>query len=342
MALLSKKLRIGIELGTSKIKLVGLRKKGQLFDLEFFEVVDMLKKYALPPFEGIPEECYIEQLQALAAKYKLKNMDVSVVLPASSAIMQILNISADQSESELLDKIRGELKQVTDQNLDDMRIACHELEDKDSADGKIPLLVCAIPNEVVARYKRIISEAGLKENVFDLDALGVYNAFYYFYETNFGPTTIVQIDDQVSICLIIVPYKSPFFRVINLGAEHLDNGKANSENSQQGDFKWTDLELFQNLSGKKVAPGVYDNFASEVKKCIRHIQAHEGISDFERIYLTGVGPDLPELADTIQKSLKIETKMWNPVLQFANGSEQTKKNEGVHLASVIGTALRGN
>ena len=134
MALFSKKLRIGIELGTNKLKLAGLRKKGSLFDLEFFTVIDLVKEYGLKSFEKITDEQYVEQLQNLATKYSLKSTNVSVALPASSAIILVLKVAVAQRETELLDEIRGELKRATDENLNEMQIVCHELEDKGSAD----------------------------------------------------------------------------------------------------------------------------------------------------------------------------------------------------------------
>ncbi len=353
MDFFGKKPRVGIDLGSSSINIAGLGKKGQNFNLEFSEVVNLTEEYALDSFLDVTDYHYIEQLQYLATKHRLKNTSVSVALPASLAIIQILKVPTYQTESELLDKIRSELKQVTDQNLDDMQIVCHELEDKDNAEDKIPLLVCAIPNEVVARYKRIISEAGLKANVFDLDALGVYNAFYYFSGMNFGPTTIVQVSDQYSICLIMLPGRLPFFHVIKLGTEHLNKQTAEMANSKVetsglggNDSKWADLNFFQNLSPPQIHSRNLEDFSSEVRKCIRHVQADEGILRFDKIYLSGGGPVLADLAETFEKTLGIETKIWNPILQFTNGGNNgLQRNQiasGIYLTPAIGTALRGS
>ena len=348
-----KKPRVGIDLGATSIKLAGLRQKGRQFNLEFYDVVHLTEEYALDSFMKVTDDHYIEQLQKLVTKHSLKNMSVSVALPASSAIIQILKVPIYQTESELLDKIRSELKQVTEQNLDDMQIVCHELEDKDSAENKIPLLVCAIPNEVVARYKSIISQAGLKAHVFDLDALGVYNAFYYFSEMNFGPTTIVQVSDQYSICLIMLPGRPPFFHVIKLGAAHLNKQTAEMANSKVetsvlggNDSKWADLNFFQNLSLPQIHSSNFEAFSSEVWKCMRHIQSHEGVSKFDKIYLSGGGSVLADLAEAFEKTFGIDIKIWNPILQFTNGGNTgLKRNQldsSIYLTPAIGTALRGN
>jgi len=350
---LTKKTQVGIDLGSSSIKIAGFRLKRGVCHLEFIDTIDLVKKYSLEPFQEVADDLYVEQLRELVQKYHLKGTEISVALPAGSGIIQILKVAAAQSESELFDKIRREMRQVTDQSLDDMQIACCELEDKGSEEDKIPLLVCAIPNEIFARYKSIISRAGLKANVFDLDALGVYNAFYYFSEMNFGPTTIVQVSDHYSICLIILPGRPPFFHVIDLGAEHLNEQTAEMTNSKVetsvaagDDSKWTDLDLLQNLSPLQIHPANFENFSSEVRKCMRHIQTHEGILKFDKIYLSGGGFVLADLAENFEQTFEIETKIWNPILQFTNGgNNELTRNQlesGRYLIPAIGSALRGN
>jgi len=353
LSFFSKEIRVGIDLGSSSIKIAGFRQKRGVCHLEFIDTIDLIKKYSLEPFQEVADDLYVDQLRELAQKYHLKGTVISVALPAGSGIIQILKVSGAQSESELFGKIRSELKLVTDLSLDDMQIACLELEDKGSADDKIPLLVCTIPNEVFARYKSIISRAGLKANVFDLDALGVYNAFYYFSEKDFGPTTIVQVSDHYSICLIILPGKPPFFHVIELGAEHLNeqppemtNSKAETSVAAGDESKWTDLGLLQGLSPLQIHSANFENLSSEVRKCMRHIQTHEGILKFDKIYLSGGGFVLADLVENFEQAFEIETKIWNPILQFTNGgNKELTRNQlesGRYLIPAIGTALRGN
>ena len=352
MSFFIKKIQVGIDLGSSSIKIAGFRLKRGACLLEFMDTIDLVKKYSLEPFQEVADDLFVEQLRELVQKYDLKGTEISVVLPVGSGIIQILKVAAAQSESELIDQIRSELRQVTDENLDDMQIACCELEEKDGEEDKIPLLVCAIPNQVVARYKSIISGAGLKAKVFDLDALGVYNAFYYFSEMNFGPTTIVQVSDRYSICLIILPGRLPFFYVIKLGAEHLNKQTAEMTNSKvetsvAGDeSQWTDLNFFQTVSAPQIHSANFENFSSEVQKCMRHIQSHEGVSEFEKIYLSGGGVVLADLVKSFEKAFEIETRIWNPVLQFTNGgNKELTRNQlesGIYLTPAIGSALRGN
>ncbi len=351
--LFSKSLRVGLDLSSARIQAVGLRHKGKAFALEFLEIVDLIKEYALGSADEITDDHTIELLRKLAAKHNLKGTRISAVLPASSAVIQVLQVSASQTEAELLEKIRYELKQLTSESLDKMQITCQELDNNKREDDKIPLLVCAVPNEVIKRYKRIISSAGLKLTVLDLDALAVYNAFYYFSKMKLGPTIIVQVSGQYSICLIILPGGNPFFHVIKLGTEHIENQTADTISPRvepsvpAGDVsQWADLSFFQNSSPPPDQSNAFEKLSSEVRKCIRHIQSHEGISNFDKIYLSGGGRVLTDLAETFEKTFGLKTKIWNPVLQFASdgdlGFTRNQLASGIYLTPAIGTAVRGN
>jgi len=217
LSLLKRKCRVGVDLGASCIKLAGLRQKGREFSLEFFDVIDLTEEYALDSFMKVTDDHYIEQLQKLDSKYNLKNARLSFLLPTNSAIIQVLRIKPSLTESELLDKIRLALRQATSEDLDEMQIVCHELTDE-SQNDQVPMLVCAIANDVIARYKRIISTSGLKAAVLDLEALGLYNAFYYFSnELNCDPTVLVHIGSHYSICIILLPGKCPVFLFDKIG-----------------------------------------------------------------------------------------------------------------------------
>ena len=335
MSLLKRKCQVGVDLGATCIKLAGLRPKGREFTLEFFEVIDLTEEYALDSFMKVTDDHYVEQLQKLDSKHNLKNARLSFLLPTNSGIIQVLRTKPSLTESELLDKIRHALRQATSEDLDEMQIVCHELQD-DSQNGQVPILVCAIANDVIARYKRIIRKSGLKAAVLDLGALGVYNAFYHFSnELNCGATVVVHIGSHYSTCIILLPGKCPFFYLIKLGSDIAKQVRNKTKSTLNiGDAQESSTQNFLSSFSK--------NLLVEVKKCIRHIQSHEGISKFERIYLTGEGAQSDSLCKFFKESLQVETKSWNPVKQFVKKNNQEHPEQGFYLAPAIGSALRGD
>ena len=126
--------------------------------------------------------------------------------------------------------------------------------------------------------------------------------------------------------------RPPFFHVIKLGAAHLNKQTAEMANSKVetsvlggDDSKFADLNFFQNLSLPQIHSSNFEDFSSEVWKCMRHIQSHEGVSKFDKIYLSGGGSMLADLAEAFEKIFEIDTKIWNPILQFTNGKDKKRK-----------------
>ena len=98
MEFFGKKPRVGIDLGSSSINIAGLGKKGQSFNLEFSENVDLTEEYALDSFLEVTDYHYVEQLHKLDSKYNLKNARLSFSLPTDSAIVTVVNIKPSLTE----------------------------------------------------------------------------------------------------------------------------------------------------------------------------------------------------------------------------------------------------
>ena len=357
MGLFLGKFRVGVDLGSTNIKIAGIGQKGQAFQLLFYDVIDLIKEYSLESFSEINDEHYIEQLRKLVTKYHLINAKVSATLPANSAIIHNLKLNPDQTESEIIETIHAELRQFGLEKIEEMHIACHEMDENNSEEQQLSLLACAIPNSVLERYRRILEEGRLKASVLDLDALGVYNAFNFFHGKKISvPTTVLQIGSQYTVCLIMLPGKTPFFYVIKLGGNTITNKimeelclsffKADKLKRRIFRPKWTNTEAFQKLTLSEILSEFADNLISEVKRCLQHYQSCEDVAEIGKIYLTGGAAKMDLLVSLFYQKLKIETELWNPLNFFkktsAQQDEQNRQLLGIHLTPTIGTLLRGD
>ena len=357
MGLTSGKLRIAVDLGTTYIKVIGIEKKKKSFFLRFYEIIDLVDHYSIKSVEDINDEVYIDQLKSLVEKYHLKNCTVSATLPSNLATIQTLKLNPDQGQEEIVEKIQSELSQVTIQPLEELHIACFQLDEQFQMDDRIKLLSCALPKEIVTKYQHILQASGLKPEILDLDAFGLYNAFYFFVRKPLTvPVTLVQIGSQYAICLIMLPSKNPFFYIIHQGGNDITTGimedlclpfsKADLYKRRMYQPKWMNKSAYQ----KSNLCEIYSNFSNklidEVKKCMRHFQSIEGVTEMNNIFLTGGGANLAFLVDSFNEQLACKTKIWNPLDYFhsqSNGVNGSTSNpSGLHLTPEIGTLLRGN
>ncbi|MCG8606865.1 pilus assembly protein PilM [bacterium] len=357
MSLFSGKLRVGVDLGSTTIKVVGVHQIRHSYELQFYDVVDLVQEYCPNATEEIQDDLYVEQLQKIAATHRMKDATLSVTLPADSAVIHLIHLDASQSDEEAAETIQSELGEVGLEKLDKMQIVVQPIEAGPAESGQQALLACAVPKETMRRYLAILRETGLKPSVLDLDALGVYNAFHFFSNKKISfPLTVVQIGSHYTICSILLPGKTPFFKVIKLGgndlvtsimdefnfsyykAEVMKNRFLDSSRTTTISYRKTKLyELLFNFS---------EQISSEIKKCVRHFQTFEGVVENGQVYVTGGSAKLHVLLELIADHLRMNIHVWNPLDHFIKTSpdqdDEQRRRKGVHLTSALGAVLRGD
>ncbi len=359
MKFLPKKIRVGVDLGSTNIKIIGVQQHHHKYELLFHEVVDLINQGPLEAYEEITDELYVQQLSQLVEKYELANSFVAATIPSSSAILRGITVVAPESEEELSELVQDELRQTCNANFDEMQIACEVLENDKINDEHTTLFACAVPDVVVKRVEKILSRAGLKPTVLDPDALEIYNAFEHLCSDAISePTAIVQIGSQYTICVITQPGKDPFFHIINLGGNDITKhimedlnityNKAETLKRKMYQKKWANKKSYQDSKLPVIFAEYCTLLIAEVKKCIRYFQTNEGVAQIEKILLTGGGAQLYLLADTFQRHLSINTELWYPINQLEQphaheqeAEEQEENADGLYFTPCIGAIIRG-
>jgi len=55
---------VGVDIGSTTIKIAGIRHKRKAYQLEFYDVVDLTQEYAVQSYDDITDSMYIEQAAA--------------------------------------------------------------------------------------------------------------------------------------------------------------------------------------------------------------------------------------------------------------------------------------
>ncbi len=348
---------MGIDIGSTTIKIAGISQKGKDLKLHFYDVLDLVETYSLKSLEDLNDDLYIEQLRKLVSKYHVKNARVSALMPVNSAIIRNINLAPGQTEEEILESIQAEFKHVGFDETEEIQIACHQMDEDNSQSQQLSFIACAIPDSVVERYRRILNESGLQVKVMDIDALGIYNTYYYFTKKEMSaPVTIVQIGSDYSTCLIMCEGSLPFFHVIKQGGHDITNSimknfkleffDAEKLKMKETRSKGTEIEFCQNSHVNEFYRTFYDDLITEVQKCIQHFQSYSGCAEIGRLYITGGEARHNIVANLFQRKLHIDVNTWNPLeylgISNSDNGDTLKFANGLHLAPTIGTLLRGD
>jgi len=352
----SRKTVVGLDIGSSSIKVVGFRRHKETFILQYFENVSLQKTCASRTGYELDENNIVGELVKLAEKHRLHKADVRVVLPAQHAMFEMMAVEAEQMENQLALNLqqlfdRGATK-VQDETLE---IVCHELDGEDNNPEHIALLACAVQRTTIDWYQKILKRAGLKASIMDLDALAIFNAFNYCRTTVDKPVTIVHLGAQYSICVMTMPGGHPFFKVIELAGNDLTRGimkqiglhydRAEQLKHKIYQPKWVETASYQKSDLLTVYTEFTHDLIAEVKKCIRYYQVEHGTTEQGEILLTGGGAQLSSLSERFQQELQIDTFLWDPMLQFLSanaGDQDTAVQDTIALTPALGTILRGD
>ena len=170
-----KKEVIGIDIGSSSVKLVQLKVTNGSYQL--------LNAGILPlPSEAIVDNTLMDTTSIVAAVRNLvssmgiKVKDVACSISGNSVIIRKIVIPAMPQE-ELEDQISWEAEQYIPFDINDVNLDFQILSPESNDSSKMNVLLVASKKDIISDYVALFNEAGLHLSVVDVDSFAVQNAF---------------------------------------------------------------------------------------------------------------------------------------------------------------------
>ncbi|MFQ5639842.1 MAG: pilus assembly protein PilM [bacterium] len=352
MKFLTPQRRIGLDIGSTTIKLVELSLKKKEERLKLLDKIELADEFALMKFEDIKENRVTQTLRSLIEKHKLSNCLVNATLPANACLIRRVPTAKSCPEAAIVTQIRDDVKDCIDGPIENMRVV-YQREQTPEDKEQESVLACLVPESIVEKYQKMIEHSKLRLSVLDVDAFGVYNALYRFFG-GIPPKVVsaLHVGSQYSICCITAPGKHPFFHTIHQGGNDLTHqlmeegglGFSKSEAVKKRMFHpdRTGLPAFQKSDLKRIFDDYAQKLLHEIKQVFLYFQSKEGVTKIDLIMLSGGGAQITLFIDSVRNALKIETVAWNPLEMF-EGSDHVngQKKSGQLFTPAIGTLLRG-
>jgi type IV pilus assembly protein PilM len=212
----NKKEVIGIDIGSSSVKLVQLKDNKVSFQLLNAAIIP------LPP-EAIVDNTLMDSssvatvVKNLVSSLGIKVKDVACSISGNSVIIRKIILPAMPQE-ELEDQITWEAEQYIPFDINDVNMDFQILSPDSSDPSKMNVLLVASKKDIINDYVSVFNEAGLHLSVVDVDSFAVQNAF----EANYtcGPEEImalINIGASVMNINVIKDGKTLFTRDVQMG-----------------------------------------------------------------------------------------------------------------------------
>jgi len=351
---------LGIDIGTSSIKVVEISRWGERRKLENYGEVSAEILYE-KPFRTFEKSTLL--LSAQDVSRAIKGVIEEIKVKTNKCIISIPDFSSfftnfelpPMTKEEFDQAIRYEARQhiplpLAEVTLD-WQILKGEVLDSQKSKSKLKILLVAVPNEIINQYKEIATLSQLELVAMEAEVFGLSRSLIG--EDDKGVISIIDIGAQSTTCSIVDKRILKTSHSFDIGGNELTDRISKSltiDHNIASDFKrkygvlgHESLGLTMQKNVKEVLLPLIDIIISEVNKIFINFQETEG-KEIQKIIIAGGTALIPGLKEYFQNYFeKIEVEIANP---FSNIFcppilEKTLKEMGPAYSIAVGMALRG-
>lgn len=335
---------IGLDIGSSSIKIVELKRKGTGYELSHFGMVP-LPDEAIVNREFVNTIAVTEGLKTLVVDSKVKGKGVCTSVSGASLIIKRMGLDVENIK-EIDEQVLWEAEQYIPFDISEVVIDYQTLTQ--SAENHVEVLLSAVKRDVLESVIAIVEDAGLKATVVDTDFFALHHVFEASYPEK-AQDSVALIDIGAnSMRIVVTDAGSPVFtKDAALGGRTLT-----AEIQKHLKVSASDAEALK-VSGQgqgvpqevgELMTIASENFALEIKRTIDFYNASSSGAPVTSIMLTGGAARNEGLAKLIEERVGLPAQLIDP---FASFTRDEGVFSGEYLASIadiasisVGLALR--
>jgi len=348
---------LGIDIGSSSIKVVQLKRQGGKAILETYGALS-LGPYAKVDFGKVTNLTGDEI--ALALKDTLKESSVTtsygeMAIPSSSSLIFTLSLPSSLSEEDLKNVIPNEARKyipipINEVTLDWFIIPKEaEVLDEDisrkvvkNPESNLEVLVVAIQNDTLLKYQDILKKSSIKSNSFELE---IFSSVRSSFSHDIAPVLLIDFGASKTKLSIVENGIIRLFHVVNKGGQDISNNIANSLN-----ISFTEAEKMKRVHG------LDENSSREISDIVRlsidyiFSETNNVVLTYEKKYnnsiskvvLSGGGSLIKGLLPYSKNSFHTEVILSDPFskIEAPLFLEPVLKASGPEFAVAVGLALK--
>jgi len=364
---------VGIDIGSSSIKVVQLKKKGGKAVLETYGEI------ALGPYGGfdigqatnLPPEKIAQALIDVMKEANVTTLNAGVAIPIKSSLITVMELP-DVGDHQLANIIPIEARKyipvpISEVKLDwtvipndsveqsdlpeDVKKASQDTADAnanqagklDKPRAKVHALVVAIHNDTLTQFTTTLGTAGIATSFFEIEIFGAVRSTL---DQDTRPVMVVDMGAASTKLYIIERGVVRNSHIINRGSQDITMGMSRSLGLRVDAAEKMKRNLGNNgadMDGKiqEIVNLVMDSIFAEANSVLLTYQRRYN-KNVAKIILTGGGATLKGVAEKAFSYFQIETKYGTPFdkVQAPAFLEEVLRLTGREFAVAVGVALR--
>lgn len=341
---------LGIDIGTSSIKVVQLRlEKGHVI-LETYGAI------ALGPYAGIeigratnlPYEKIAEALKDVMREANVTIKDAAISIPYASSLISVVTLPAG-AEKQLAQVMPLEARKYIPVPINEVLLDWFVISGGGKNAGpndKMQVLLVAIHNDTISKFRSIASDAGLNVNFFEIE---VFSSVRAALDHGIAPIAVVDMGAGTTKFYVVERGVIRESHIISHGSQDLTLAAARALNTTVADAEQRkrkagllgEGDVSGNALLKQSLELSLSTLFSELARTVAAYEAQKN-QPLSAIVFTGGGATLKGLQNYAQQKIQTEIRLANPFskTQAPAFLEEILKEAGPEFSVAVGLALR--
>jgi len=338
MFLGKKKDVVGLDIGSSSIKLVELNRGRGAFKLQNLGL-SPLPPEAIVDGALMDSVAIIDAMRDLVSTTKTKRKDVVTSVSGHSVIVKKITLPF-MTEAELEESIQWEAERYIPFDINDVNIDFHMLGSSAENADLMDVVLVAAKKDIINDYQSVIVEAGLNPIIIDTDSFALENMLEINYEIDRDEiVAVANVGASITNINILKNNTSSFTRDIFKGGNQITE-----EIQRQLHIDYEEAERIKVGSKGEGSPQpaiqnvlktASEALAIEIGNSLDFFQSTSTYEKVSKLYLSGGGSKIKDFDIVLQQQIGLPVEVVNPFKRV----EYSGKNFDIDYLREIGPIM---
>jgi type IV pilus assembly protein PilM len=338
---------VGIDIGSSSLKLVQLRESKGVYHLVSLGIAP-LPAEAIVDGAIMDSSTVVDAIDNLVSSLKLKTKNISTSISGHSVIIRKIQLPI-MTEEEMEASIQWEAEQYIPFEISEVNIDFQILGPDPNDPSQMNVILVAAKKDFVNDYVAVFNECGLTPTVMDIDCFAMENAFEANYESDEGEVVaLVNMGASAMNVNVLKEGVSVFTRDITVGGnmfnEELQKRLGISDDDAESIKLGGVVDGVDNSAVEEVLSDATENLLQEVQRSLDFFSATSSDDKIQTVYVTGGVSKHPSVKSLLAERLDMSVELLDPFNQVVVDEKQFDSEYvdaiGPLMSVAVGLAMR--
>ena len=338
---------VGLDIGSSAVKLVELRERKGTFQVQKV-AVEGLSPEAIVDGSIMDSSLVVDAIHKLNDQAKVKNPNFATSLSGHSVIIKKIQVPA-MSQEELAESIQWEAEQYIPFDINDVRLDYVVLSDTPPGEGQMDVLLVAVKRDKVNDYMSVISQAGRNPALVDVDAFAVQNCYEVNYDLDpLKVVALVNMGAAVTNINVVSRGQSVFWRDISFGGNQFSEALQREYNLSYDQAETLKrggtVDRYSTAEARPVLDAVSSEMSSEIQKTFDFFAATSAEGPVDELVVSGGCALTPNLLQILRERFGVPVELMDPFrrvqVRDSDFDVEWLRSVAPMLAVTVGLAIR--